>query len=349
MKMLEMLKHYGFILMKPSLIVVSVLLAGFIARRILFSFLAQWTKKTAGQLDDIIVAALRAPFLIWVLMLGIHFAAQYSPLPQTISGNISKILFVLLIISLTAVGSKLANEIVKLYGTKIQGALPVTSLTQNLARLAVIIIGLLILLNFLNISIAPLLTALGVGGLAVALGLQDTLANFFAGFYVSVAGYVRRGDYVKLNSGEEGYVTDIHWRSTTIKGLSNNLIIVPNSHLAKAIVTNYNLPEKRISFTIPVGVSYDCDPDNVESILMEEALAGVGEIPGLLGIPAPSVRFNPGFGDSSLNFSITCHVEEFVKQFGVQHELRKRIFKRLRKENIEMPFPTRTVYIREER
>ena len=184
--------------------------------------------------------------------------------------------------------------------------------------------------------------------MAVALGLQDTLANFFAGFYVSIAGYVRRGDYIKLNSGEEGYVADIHWRSTTIKALSNNLIIVPNLHLAQAIVTNYNLPEKCVSFSIPVAVSFDCDPDKVESILMEETIAGVGNIPGLLGIPAPSVRFNPGVGDSSLIFSINCHVGEFVNQYGVQHELRKRIFRRLRKEKIEMPFPTRTVYIRKE-
>jgi len=130
----------------------------------------------------------------------------------------------------------------------------VTSLTQNVAQLAVIIVGFLIFLNSLGISITPLLTALGVGGLAVALGLQDTLANFFAGIYVSLAGYVRLGDYVKLNSGEEGYVSDISWRSTTLKALSNNLIIIPNSKLAQAIVTNYHLPEKRFSLSIPVSV-----------------------------------------------------------------------------------------------
>jgi small-conductance mechanosensitive channel len=325
------------------------MILGFLARRLLFSALARYAGKTKGQIDSIVIRAVRGPFMIWVLMLAIHLTAQISPMPERMSGLLGKVLLFLLIASFTFVASKIASEIVRVYGTRMQGALPVTSLTQNLAQLAVYIIGLLILLNSLGISITPLLAAFGVGGLAVALGLQDTLANFFGGFYVSLAGYVRLGDYIKLNSGEEGNVTDIGWRSTTIKSLSNSLIIVPNSKLAQAIVTNYFLPEKRISFSIPVSVSYDCDPNRVESILLEEARAAVGQIPGLLGEPAPSVRLIPGFGSSSLDFSLGCHVSEFMDQYLVQHELRKRILIRFRREHIEMPLPARTIYLREDK
>jgi small-conductance mechanosensitive channel len=180
------------------------------------------------------------------------------------------------------------------------------------------------------------------------LGLQDTLANFFAGFYVSLSGHVRLGDYIKLNSGEEGYVYDIGWRSTTVKALSNNLIVIPNLRVAQAIVTNYHLPEKRISFSIPISVSYDSDPDQVVAILQEEARKGAAEIKGLLAEPAPVARFIPGFGSSSLDFTLTCNVAEFVDQYPVQDELRKRIFKRFRRDHIEIPFATRTVYVREE-
>ena len=347
MKLIEALKQHSIQLLVPLLIIVLTLMVGFLVRRLLFSALTRWAKKTTGQIDDIIIHAIRVPFMIWVLMLAIHLAAQVSPLPDKISGLIGKILLFLLIASLTAVGSKMASEIVKVYGTRAQGTLPVTSLTQNLAQLTVIIIGILILLNSLGISITPLLTALGVGGLAVALGLQDTLANFFAGFYVSLAGYVRLGDYIKLNSGEEGYVNDIGWRSTTIKALSNNLIIIPNSKLAQAIVTNYHLPEKRISLSIPVSVGYNSDPDQVEKILVEEAQKGAKEIRGLLAEPAPSVRLIPGFGSSSLDFTLNCQVSEFVDQYLVQHELRKRILRRLRDEKVEIPFPTRSIYVRE--
>jgi small-conductance mechanosensitive channel len=347
MRLIELLQRNSYQLLAPILIVALTLMLGLLVRRLLFSALARWAKRTTGQIDDIIIQAVRVPFMIWVLMLGIHLAAQISPLPDKISSLIGKILLFLLIASLTAVGSKMASEVVKVYGARAQGALPVTSLTQNLAQLTVIIIGILILLNSLGISITPLLTALGVGGLAVALGLQDTLANFFAGFYVSLAGYVRLGDYIKLNSGEEGYVNDIGWRSTTIKALANNLIIIPNSKLAQAIVTNYHLPEKRIGLSIPVPVGYDSDPDQIEKILMEEALKGTKEIPGLLAEPAPTVRFIPGFGSSSLDFTLNCQVSEFVDQYRVQHELRKRILLRFRREKIEIPFPTRAIYVRQ--
>ncbi len=349
MKFIELLRTHSFELLAPALIFCVTLALGFVVRRLLFAALERWARRTSGQIDDIIVQAVRGPFMIWVLMLAIDLAAQFSTLPERISGLIGKILLFLLITSLTFVGARLASETVKIYGTRVQGALPVTSLTQNLAKVAVIVVGILILLNLLGMSITPLLTALGVGGLAVALGLQDTLANFFAGFYVSLSGHVRLGDYIKLNSGEEGYVFDIGWRSTTVKALSNNLIVIPNSRLAQAIVTNYHLPEKRISVSIPVSVSCDCDPDQIESILQEEARKGAAEIQGLLAEPAPVARFIPGFGSSSLDFTLTCQVAEFVDQYPVQDELRKRILKRFRREHIEIPFPARTVYIQEER
>jgi small-conductance mechanosensitive channel len=211
-----------------------------------------------------------------------------------------------------------------------------------------VLVGALLLLHQFGVSVTPILTAFGVGGLAVALALQDTLANLFAGLYVSVAGQVRLGDYIKLNTGEEGYVTDISWRSTAIRALGNNLIIVPNAKLAQAVVTNYSLPERRMALGIPVGVSYASDPDQVERVLLEEAQNAMGAVPGLLAEPAPSVRFIPGFGDSTLNFTLNCQVAEFVDQYLVQHELRKRILKRFQSEGIEMPYPTRTVYMREQ-
>ncbi len=203
------------------------------------------------------------------------------------------------------------------------------------------------LLNSLNIQITAILTALGVGGLAVALALQDTLSNLFAGFYVAIARQIRLGDYIKLNTGEEGYVSDITWRSTMIRNLNNNLIIVPNSKLAQAIVTNYSLPEKRMTSSVQVGVSYSSDIDLVERVLREEATSAIGSVPGLLPEPAPSVSLEPGFGDSALSFTLGYSVAEFALQGPVRNELRKRILRRFRQESIDMPFPTRTVYLKE--
>jgi small-conductance mechanosensitive channel len=127
------------------------------------------------------------------------------------------------------------------------------------------------------------------------------------------------------------------------------MVVVPNSVLAKSVVTNYYLPERRMSLLIPVSVSYASDPDKVERILTEVAKQAAGEIQGLLEDPDPFVRFIPGFGDSSLDFTLICQVAEFTDQYLVQHELRKRIFKKFLDENVEIPFPHRTVYLREEK
>lgn len=333
-------------LVLPAVVFVCVMTAGWFARRVLFSALRKWAANSKARFDDLVVRALHGPFLLWVLMLAIHLAIQSSPLSQRTAAITATAMLTLWIVSLTVIAARLAGALVKLYGGGSSSALPVTTLTQSLASLAVATVGILILLDTLHISVTPILTALGVGGLAVALALQDTLSNLFAGFYVSVAGQVRVGDYVRLDSSEEGYVTDISWRSTTLRMLNNNLVVVPNAKLAQAVVTNYNLPEKRMAVQIRIGVSYDCDPDHVETVLLEVARDAAGHVPGLLLEPAAIVRFSPGFGDSSLDFTLICHVAEFVDQYLVQHELRKRIFKRFRKEDIEIPFPTRTLYFR---
>jgi len=199
----------------------------------------------------------------------------------------------------------------------------------------------------LGVSVTPIITALGVGGLAVALALQDTLGNLFAGMNIMMAKQVRVGDYVKLDSGHEGHVADITWRTTTIKTLANNKVLVPNSKLAQAIVTNYHLPDPRMSLQLQFGVSYGSDPDNVERILTEEALKCADEVEGMLQDPPPSVRFIPGFGESSLNFTLSCQIRDFVDQYLIQHELRKRILKRFKLEGVEIPFPQRTVHLPE--
>ncbi len=140
-----------------------------------------------------------------------------------------------------------------------------------------------------------------------------------------------------------------HGGQPGLRMLPNKIVVIPNSKLSQSVVTNYYLPEKRMSLLISIGVSYSSDPKKVEAILVEEAKKAVGEIPGLLGDPEPFVRFIPGFGDSSLDFTLICQVQEFVDQYLAQHELRKRIFNRFKKEGIEIPFPHRTVYIREEK
>lgn len=344
-KLIDLVAQHWMELTIPLAAFGGTLLAGWFGRHLLFRWLTALSAKSKGRFDDLLVEALRGPFILWVLILAIHIASLTASFPDRVTQMIGKILLILWIISLTVVASRLAGSLVKYYGNNLAAALPVTTLTQSLVRLAVAIAGILVLLDTLHISVAPILTALGVGGIAVALALQDTLTNLFAGFYVSIAGQVRVGDYIKLETGNEGYVVDISWRSTTLRALPNNMIVVPNAKLAQVIVTNFNLPERRMGFGIPVSVSYDSDIDQVERILLEVATQSAGEIPGLLADPAPAVRFMPGFGPSSLDFTLLCQVAEFVDQYAVQSELRKRILRKFRQEGIEIPYPVQTIRV----
>jgi small-conductance mechanosensitive channel len=320
---------------------------GWLARSLVLRVLRAWTSRTHSRAGLILTEALRGPMVIWILILAVHLSAQASDLPASVVAVGAKGLLVLWILSFTIMCVRIVGNLVRYYGGQVPGALPVTTLSESLAQLAVVILGILLLMRALGLEITPILTALGVGGLAVALALQDTLSNLFGGFYVAVAGQIRLGDYIKLNSGEEGYVTDIGWRSTTIRALANNLVVVPNAKLAQAIVTNYYLPEKRLAASLQVSVSYQSDPEFIEALLLGVAREAVEEVPNLLAEPAPMVMFDPGFGDSALGFTLNYQVAEFANQFRVRHELRKRIFRRFREEGVAMPYPSRDVYLHE--
>jgi len=333
----------------PAATALTCILALMLLRFVTYRVLHTWARKTGTQIDGIIIDSTRNPSLLLAVAIGIHIGLSFSGIPEKHMGYLGRILDVIIILSVTFASATLVGSLFRNYVQKSNIPIPTTGLAYGILKGTIFVIGFLIILTDLGISIAPLITALGVGGLAVALALQDTLANLFAGVHILMEKSIRIGDFVRLESGQEGYVDDITWRSTRIRMLPNNMVVIPNNKLAQSVVTNYYLPEKRMSVLIEVGVSYSADPDLVEKILVEEAKKGAGDIPGLLAEPEPYARLVPGFGDSSLNFTLTCQVREFADQSLTQHELRKRIFKRFKDAGIEIPFPQRTVYIREEK
>ena len=320
-----------------------------ILRNISFRLLHRWAMKTDTEVDNIIIKSFKIPSLYWCIAIGLYVGIGISGLPDKYVFYIGKAIHVIVILSIVIASANLSGKVFTHYIQKSNLPIPTTGLAYGILKGTILILGILITLSVIGISITPLITALGVGGIAVALALQDTLANLFAGIHLLIEKSIRVGDFVRLETGQEGYVEDITWRTTRIRMLPNNMVIIPNNKLSQSIVTNYYLPEKRMSLLIPVGVSYSSDPERVERILVEEAKKAVGDIQGLLGDPEPFVRFIPGFGESSLDFTLICQVREFVDQYVAQHELRKRIFRRFKQEGIEIPFPHRTVYLREEK
>lgn len=326
----------------PISIVIGFTLVGIILQKIIFVSLMKIAKKTAWEGDNIIINSIKGMLISWGFIIGIYIALPFAPVSSNVLIVLHKILLVLIIFSVTIVLAKMVAGFVEQYGKKAGGTLASTSIFKNITKGTILVIGALIILQSLGIAITPLLTALGVGGLAVALALQDTLSNLFSGFQVLASGQIKKGDFIQLSSGEAGYVTDINWRNTTIKAFGNNIIVIPNSKLASLIVTNYNLPQKDMSVPIEVGVSYDSDLEFVESVTLDVAREVMKEFKDLSSKTDPIIRYR-SFGESSINFAIILYVTEYVNKFLLRHEFIKRLHKRYQKEGIEIPFPIRTI------
>ncbi len=331
----------------PVVVFAVVLLAGYIIRKIIFARVTKWAQKTKSQLDDIILDSIKAPFIVWSAMVGLYLAIGFASLPQNVTDISGKVLLVLGIFSVTMTISSIVANMVQLYSQKTNGVLPGTSLTKNIGRIIIFTIGVLVILNTLGISITPILATLGVGGLAVALALQETLSNLFSGFHILMARQIRIDDYVKLETGEEGYVVDINWRTTKIRMLSNNVILIPNAKLAQVIIVNYYLPEKEMAVLVDLGVHYKSDLKKVEKITCEVAKEVMKEVSG--GVPGfePFIRYN-AFADFRVNFTVILRAREYVDQYLIKHEFIKRLHERYKKESINIPYPIRATNYEQE-
>lgn len=339
----EILKLWVYLL-SLSLFLFGVLFGMVFSHRV-FPKLEKAAEKTKWVGDNLILRSTRGYVVLWFSMGGAYAGLQVAPFPPNIVAMIQKILLVLLIFSLTLVGARVATGFVQLYAEKTHGVLPSTSIFVNLTKAFIITLGLLMILQSLGISITPLLTALGVGGLAVALALQETLSNLFSGLHIILSRQVRKGDYVRLDSGEEGYVVDITWRNTAIRTLPNNIVVVPNFKLASVIVTNFYLPETQMAVLVQVGVSYDSDLEHVERVTIEVAKEVLSAVVGGVADFDPFIRYHT-FSDFSINFTVILRAREFVDQYLLKHEFIKRLHKRYREEGIEIPYPIRTIYTR---
>jgi small-conductance mechanosensitive channel len=327
-------------LLLPAGFIVGGLLLGLIFEKIVLGRIKSFIAGTRWGGDDVISGSVRGVTALWFGIAGVHLAIIKLPLDRAVADFLRDLLLVALIFSGAIVVARIAAGLVRLYVNRVEG-LP-SSLLTNLVRITVLTIGALVVLQSLGIRVAPIIAALGIGGLAVALALQDTFANLFSGIMITVSRQLRPGDFVRLDSGEEGYVEDVTWRNTTIRALANNMIIVPNSKLGASTIINYYQPEQQMSVIVPVGVSYDSDLSHVEEVTIEVAGEVMSEIEG--GVPEfdPMIRFN-NFSDFSIDFSVIMRTREVVAQYAIKHEFIKRLHRRYGEEGIVIPYPITTI------
>lgn len=334
-------------LFSAALFILGGCLLGFIIEKIILARLARLAEKTAWAGDDIIISALQGLVIPLVALGGVYGALLVFPLGQSLEKSLAPLLTALAVVIVTIIVSKIAVGFVTLYSTTLSHVLPSSSIFVNIARVSVIAVGLLIALQTMGISITPLITALGVGGLAVALAFQDTLSNLFSGLQILISQQLKPGDYVCLENGLEGVVEDITWRNTSVKSSANNQIIVPNSKLATSVITNYSKPSAGLTFPIAIGLSYAADLQQVERVILEVATTIIKTVPG--GDPdfIPLVRFHT-FGNSAVEANIILRAQGFVEQHLLKHECIKALHSRFKQENIDIPYPIQTVILKQD-
>jgi small-conductance mechanosensitive channel len=325
---------------------VAVGLVAAVLLRLLLRWLGKHAARTQWTGDDVLVDALRAVVPVAAITGGVAAAAAALPLTSRLNHTVNQILTVLLILAATITAARVVTGLVKAVTQSRSGVAGSATIFVNITRVVVLAIGGLVVLQTLGISIAPLLTALGVGGLAVALALQDTLANLFAGIHILASKTIQPGDYIRLTSGEEGYVVDINWRNTVVRSLSNNLVIIPNAQLSATNMTNYSRPEQEMTLLVQVGVGYDSDLDHVERVTSEVVIEVMTDIEGAVPEHEPAIRFHT-FGDSRISFTVILGVGEFSDQFRIKHEFIKRLHKRYHMEGIRIPSPARTIALQQ--
>ena len=335
------------IVISLGIFAVAIILSLFV-RVILSPILRRVTARTDTDLDDILVKALRRPVAWGILVAGAWLALRRVWNPARLE-DLDKGAAVLGVLLLVSAALRTFNSVASWWSEKAaeksshpREVMARSVVGHKIISITILVLGILIILTQLGVKIGPLLGALGIGGLAVALALQDTLANLFAGIYMMVDRPVTVGDFIKLESGEEGFVEEIGWRNTKVRMWANNIVIIPNSKLSQSVLTNYYLPQQELSVYVRCGVAYDSDLEHVERVCIEVAQEVMARIEGSATDWTPAVRFKE-FADFSINFLVVLRVTDFAAQYLLAHEYMKALHRRFDKEVIEIPFPIRTV------
>lgn len=332
---------------KAILIFVCVYAIFSFLRRWIWSRLKKFTQKTEARWDDYLMEDLYAPVRFLFVLGSIGVASTALTLKVHHEQSLVYGLKIGTVIGILWIVARIARVYIQTQ-TK-TGKLSESNgiLLLTLGRILMISIATLTVLDTFGISVTPILASLGVGSVAVALALQDTLSNFFSGIYLLIDKPIRPGDFVTIDENTSGHVVKIGWRSTHVQLLPNNMVIVPNSKIAGSTILNYDYPVKEMSVLVDAGVSYHSDLKKVERVTIAVAKEVLSRIEGGVKTFDPFIRFHT-FNSSSIDFTVILRVDQFTSQYLVKHEFIKALHERYAQENIEIPFPQRVVHLQHE-
>jgi small-conductance mechanosensitive channel len=331
--------HFG----TPLVVFLGIFLLGIIIDRWVIGRVRRFAQRTRWAGSDLVVAALSGITTLMGAIIGARVALPLMPIQFQHLDMIKQAFDCASILVMTWLVERVVSAAFEALSGKETSGFPTTTIFSNIVKVSIYIFGVLIALHSLGISIAPIVTALGIGGLAVALALKDTLSNLFAGIQVIVSRQLNIGDYVFLGQGQEGHIVDITWRNTTIRALSNSMVIVPNAIVASGVITNFGKSGSEFSFSIPMKVSYDSDVDQMESMIRDVIKNMQNEFPSKMPSVVPGIKY-AAFGESGLELNVSLRVYDFECQFEMRHEFVKRMHLVMGSAGVHIPFPTREIH-----
>jgi len=312
-----------------------IFIIGFLFKRYVARFVQNILAKIGLVLHDKIIVITSSYISFWFFLIALYVGILKAPI-NTKSVVIDKIFYGVFAFSIVVL---IASILSKLFRRAIQ-----EKIGSNILKFSITFIGLVLILNQAGVKLTPILTALGIGSLAVALALQDTLANFFAGINILASKQIARDDYIRLDSGQEGTVIEVNWRTTLIKEIYNTTIVVPNSKISSSIVKSYHFKKSEVTSSITCGVSYRSDLDQVEEIAKLAAKEIIDKYDSASKDYQPIVQFTD-FGDFSINFILYFRVKTVYARAFIKSEVLKNLYKRFGEAKIEIPFPQRVITI----
>ncbi|GAC34706.1 mechanosensitive ion channel family protein [Paraglaciecola polaris] len=328
-----------------GLLSISIIVMYMIKRVILVQL--QKIKPSDGQpVSNILLVSLSKPLNILILVANIYLL-QYllvkcALISELLSLKVDKAAQIGIVVALLVFAERFCSHLASHYSQTSDVVRTSQSIIKGTSKILIIGIGGLVILGTLGISITPLVASLGITSLAVALALQPTLENFFSGVQLVIDKPIRVGDFVELDSGEQGFVERIGWRSTWIKMLANNLVVMPNSMLSQSKIINYDYPEKELSVPVDVGVHYDSDLEHVERVTLEVARQILHSHKWGINNYQTFVVFHT-FDSSSINFTVMLRAEEYFNRFFIKSAFIKALHARFRQEGIVIPYPIRAI------
>lgn len=329
-----------------TMVTLGALVIMLLLKRLILGRIRKLTNRTSYYLDSILLEAIALPLTLLIitatLLILRHMLLMYEVGGSDLLQSSNMLAQLILVGAIVVFADQFSTRAIGKYSARSDALRNSSSILQGVCRGLILCIGLLVILGTLGISITPIIASLGITSLAVALALQPTLENFFSGVQIVMDKPFRVGDYIELDSGEQGFVEKIGWRSTWIKMLPNNTVIVPNSVISQSKLVNYFYPAKELSVPVDVGVHYNSDLEHVERVTLEVAREilkthkwGVPDYDTFVVFTA--------FDSSSINFTVMLRAQEYFNRFFIKSEFIKALHKRFNEEGIVIPYPIRAI------